>query len=143
MFESLDSLSLAFTTDEAEFQGLEAMVNKLSKTQQLHTLHITIWVESYVQEVFQALNDADLPMFTSVKNLTITTHGINSGVEEMQRFVAKFSGLVNLTTCPEHGFNALAGLDRSIDTLHIFTPQAQEDCDIVTAYLNQYPPVEL
>lgn len=139
LFEGLESLSLAFTTDADTHGSIETIMNKLKHPTNLLTLKITVWESSHIGRLFEVLADNDLPLYKSVTNLEIITHNYLQGSEKITDFIGRFESLERLQATPNAEFNPFPKLvenNRVIQKLCIWTPDTQENCDIVSEFVN-------
>jgi hypothetical protein len=145
LFENLDMLEMRFTTDEGNdlHESVDTIVAKLSHPVNLHTLKITLWENTYIGGLMQKLAEADLPLYNTVRNLEINIHnGINGG-EQLAEFVGRFEQLDRLLAFPQQGVNPLAKITKAVPKLCFWTPDTQENCQIVSDFVNRFPPEEL
>lgn len=100
LFENLDTISLAFTTDEDTHDSVKTICNKLEKCQNLHSMTITVWENSYVGSLFELLTATDLPLFKTVKDLSMIIHNCVDGTDHLAAFIGKFEQLERLQATP-------------------------------------------
>lgn len=69
IFEFVDELELYFSTDQDDHASVNTIVQKLSLCQNLHTLKITVWIDTVVDKFFALLEKKDLALYKTVKTL--------------------------------------------------------------------------
>jgi len=52
IFVNCDDLDLYFSTDGDQHQSVQTIVSKLSKCENLHTLWITLWINTVIGKLF-------------------------------------------------------------------------------------------
>jgi hypothetical protein len=143
LFKNLDELEMCFTTDEDTHESVGTIVEKLKHPINMHTLKITIWEQSFIGALFRGLADEDLPMFKTVRTLEVITHNNMTGGEDLEEFISKFEQLDRLQAFPNQAFNPFRKVSKAIPRLCIWTPDTQENCNLVTEFVDNFPPEDL
>jgi len=69
IFEFVDELDLYFSTDQDTHDSVKTIVSKLAHCQNLHTLKITVWIDTHIGKMFELLQKQDLHLYKTVKTL--------------------------------------------------------------------------
>ena len=144
IFEKMDSMVLKFSTDQDAHSSVDVIVGKLSKCTQLKDLTFVVWENSEVGSFFEKLSEGDFAMYKTLINLKISVHNGVKGADSISKFISKFRSLKKLESFPNEQFNPFKFIDGlRFEQLSVFTPDTQENCQLVTKFINESQPSDL
>lgn len=94
LFKNIETLDLNFSTDQDTHESVDLIAEKISKCENLTTLNITLWVDTFAGRLFKIMREnLQQKMFKSVVHMRVIVHEGCQGLDELEGFIGLFDHL--------------------------------------------------